>query len=477
MPVKANIDTDSIFRFFLPEGPGLKYKRLAQGIEESIRNGVLRQGVKLPPHRILADKLGVTAGTVSRAYGELERMGLVEARVGDGTFVRNRGRERAREAGFRNFVDSTEMCNDMSRNMHIPGNETELLSRSLQQLSAAPELLQELMLYTPDTGLLRHRQAGATWLSHGEFQAEHQQILCVNGSQHGLLVVLMAMLRAGDTLVTEQLSYPWLISAAQLLGIKVLGLEMDEEGLLPDALEEACRTNRITALYCTPTIQNPTTAVMSGARRKEIAKICREHGLIVIEDETHAVLMAERPTPLCHLLPERGILIGGMSKAVAAGLRVGYVHAPASMVSRMAAALRNSCWMATPLVLEIASRWVEDGTASALLEYQRGEIARRQALVVDLLQGLTYRSHLCCPHFWVEVPAPWRAIEIEQGMRGQQHLVTTAEAFSTGRGTLPQAIRISVSNSPGGGNTLSDGFAVLAALLREGPQEMLTMRA
>lgn len=72
--------------------------------------------------------------------------------------------------------------------------------------------------------------------------------------------------------------------------------------------------------------------------------------------------------------------------------------------------------------------------------------------------------------------SPWRAIEIEQGMRGQQHLVTTAEAFSTGRGTLPQAIRISVSNSQEG-NTLSDGFAVLAALLREGPQEMLTMRA
>lgn len=71
--------------------------------------------------------------------------------------------------------------------------------------------------------------------------------------------------------------------------------------------------------------------------------------------------------------------------------------------------------------------------------------------------------------------SPWRAIEIEQGMRGQQHLVTTAEAFSTGRGTLPQAIRISVSNSQE--NTLSDGFAVLAALLREGPQEMLTMRA
>lgn len=72
--------------------------------------------------------------------------------------------------------------------------------------------------------------------------------------------------------------------------------------------------------------------------------------------------------------------------------------------------------------------------------------------------------------------SPWRAIEIEQGMRGQQHLVTTAEAFSTGRGTLPRPFE-SASAIPQEGNTLSDGFAVLAALLREGPQEMLTMRA
>lgn len=477
MPVKTNIDTDSIFRFVLPEGPGVKYKRLAQGIEESIRNGTIRQGTKLPPHRILADKLGVTAGTVSRAYGELERMGLVEARIGDGTFVRDRSRDRIREKGFRNFVDSPDICNDMSRNMHIPGNEAKLLSHSLLQLSESPSLLQELMLYTPDAGLPRHRDAGATWLSHGEFQAQHQQILCVNGSQHGLLVVLMAMLRAGDTLVTEHLSYPGLVSAAQLLGIKVLGLDMDEEGLLPESLEEICTTNRVVALYCTPTIQNPTTAVMSVTRREEVARVCREHNLIVIEDETHAVLMAQRPAPICHLLPERGILIGGMSKAVAAGLRVGYVHAPLPMLGRMAAAVRNSCWMATPLALEIASQWVEDGTAQALLEHQTTEIGRRQSLVTDLLQGLSYRSHPCCPHFWIEVPAPWRATEIERGLRRQQHLVTTAEAFSVGRGTLPQAIRVSVSNSPGGDHTLVEGFAALVSLLRYGPEDIQTLRS
>ncbi|OZI66078.1 aminotransferase-like domain-containing protein [Bordetella genomosp. 1] len=477
MSVKTNIDTDSIYRAFLPEGPGRKYKRLAQGIEDAIRNGTIRQGAKLPPHRILADKLRVTAGTVSRAYSELERMGLVEARIGDGTFVREGSRDRVREKGFRNFVDSPDICNDMSRNMHIPGNEAQLLSHSLQQLSQAPALLQELLLYTPDAGLPRHREAGATWLSHGEFQAQHQQILCVNGSQHGLLVVLMAMLRAGDTLVTEHLSYPGLVSAAQLLGIKLLGLDMDDEGLLPESLEEICTANRVVALYCTPTIQNPTTAVMSITRREKIARICREHNLIVIEDETHAVLMAQRPAPICHLLPERGVLIGGMSKVVAAGLRVGYVHAPAAMVGRMAAAVRNSCWMATPLALEIASKWVEDGTAQALLAQQITEIGRRQSLVTHMLEGLSYRSHPCCPHFWIEVPAPWRAIEIEQGLRRLQHLVTTAEAFSAGRGALPQAVRVSVSNSPGGDQALLAGFASLAAMLRNGPEDVQTMRA
>ncbi|MBH8516233.1 hypothetical protein I8S29_28640, partial [Klebsiella pneumoniae] len=86
-------------------------------------------------------------------------------------------------------------------------------------------------------------------------------------------------------------------------------------------------------------------------------------------------------------------------------------------------------------------------------------------------------SPLCRPAVWGERAGPLRAHEREPGLGRQETLFPTPEAFSTGRGTLPQAIRISVSNSPGGGNTLSDGFAVLAALLREGPQEMLTMRA
>ncbi|PXW39012.1 GntR family transcriptional regulator [Klebsiella oxytoca] len=472
MAVKGNIDTVSIIKTFISNGSGVKYKLLAQGIEAAIRDGSIAHGTKLPPHRILADKIGVTAGTVSRAYGELERMGLVVARTGDGTFVRERNQRRPQDAGFRNFVDFTDIQNDMSRNMHISGGEAEILALSLRQLSDDYACLQELMCYTPEEGLLRHRQSGAKWLSYREFQVSSQQIICVNGSQHGLFVVLVALLRSGDTLVTEHLTYPGLISAARHLGIRVVGLDMDEEGLLPESLKEVCRKNRITALYCTPTLQNPTTAVMSKARRLNIARICRENNLIVIEDETHAVLLPLRPVPISHFVPERGVLIGGMSKSVAAGLRVGYISAPVTMISRISAAVRNSCWMATPLMLELASRWIENGTAQVMVMQQSEEISRRQSIVTGLLQSLHYRTHPCSPHFWIEIPAPWHADEIERRLREQGHLVSTAERFSVGRGTLTEYLRISVSNSPDSDQALHAGVIAVVEVLQTGSDSL-----
>ncbi|KQR82407.1 GntR family transcriptional regulator [Burkholderia sp. Leaf177] len=475
MTVKGSIDTVSICRDLLASGVGVKYKRLAKAIEEAIRVGSIRAGDKLPPHRILADKIGVTAGTVSNAYAELERTGLVVARVGDGTFVRKRDQERSRDAGFHNFPGAPDRFHDMSHNMHIPGVEADLLALTLTQIAKDPERLQELLLYTPEAGILRHRQAGAKWLAHGNFQPSPEQIVCVNGSQHGLLAVLMATMRAGDTLITEQLTYPGLISVSRLLGIKLMGVEVDKEGLLPASLDELCRAHRINALYCTPTIQNPTTALMSLARREVIAQLCREHNLLIIEDETHAVLMRERPLPISYFAPERGVVIGSLSKAVAAGLRAGYVHMPAAMVSRMTAAIRNSCWMATPLSLEIANVWIDDGTTFRLLDEQTKEIERRKTLVMGQLEGMTYRTHQFSPHFWIDVPAPWRASEIDRNLRQRNQVVATAEAFSVSRGTFPECIRISVSNASSGDGILREGFAALADVMRNGAEPLMGM--
>lgn len=468
MAVKPIIDTVSMLRDALSSGHGAKYKRLAEAMELRILDGSIEGGAKLPPHRSLADRLGVTIGTVSRAYAELERMGLVVARVGDGTFVRQRDLERKRDIGFSNFVEERPEQFDMSRNMHIPGAETSLLAQSLLELARNPQTLAEMTLYTPDAGLPRYRQAGARWLAHGDFRPQAEQVLCVNGGQHGLFCTLMALLRAGDTLVTEQLTYPGLISAARMLGIKLLGAAMDEEGLIPAALDELCRQHRISALYCTPTLQNPTTGVLSVARREALVAVCREHNLLIIEDEAHAVLVEDRPPPLSFYAPERSVLIGSLSKAVAAGLRVGYLHAPVPLISRIAAALRGSCWMATPLAMELASGWIESGVAEKLLGQQIIEIGRRKQLVEGLLQGLSYRTHPQCPHFWIEVPEPWRASDVEAELKLKNYLVATAEAFAVGRAAVPQFVRASVSNASHDDALLLQGFQALSNSLRQG---------
>ncbi|MDH4585157.1 PLP-dependent aminotransferase family protein [Pseudomonas sp. BN415] len=467
MAVKTIIDTVPMLGEALSSGYGAKYKRLASAMEISILEGSIEEGGKLPPHRILADRLGVTIGTVSRAYAELERMGLVVARVGDGTFVRQRELERKRDAGFSNFVEERPEQYDMSRNMHIPGSETRLLAQSLLDLARDPSTLTELTLYSPDAGLPHYRQAGAQWLAHGDFQPQAEQVLCVNGGQHGLLCTLMALLRAGDTLVTEQLTYPGLITVARMLGIKLLGAAIDDEGLIPASLDELCRHNRVSAIYCSPTLQNPTTGVLSAQRREAIVAICREHNLLIIEDEAHAVLVENRPPPLSHYAPERTVLISSLSKAVAAGLRVGYLHAPTTLISRIGAALRATCWMATPLAMELASNWIENGIAKKLLRQQIAEIARRKQLVQGQLEGLNYRTHPQCPHFWIEVPEPWRASDVEADLKLKSYLIATAEAFAIGRAAVPQFVRASVSNASHDDQLLLEGFKVLANTLRQ----------
>lgn len=470
MAVKPIIDTVSILKGALSSGRGAKYKRLAGAMEVKILEGIIEGGAKLPPHRKLADRLGVTIGTVSRAYAELERMGLVVARVGDGTFVRQRDLELKCDDGFSNFSDEVPEQYDMSRNMHIPGSETSLLAQSLMDLARNSQTLRELTLYTPDAGLTRYRQAGASWLSHGNFQSQADQVLCTNGGQHGLLCTLMALLRAGDTIVTEQLTYPGLITAARMLGIKLLGAAMDEEGLIPASIDELCHHNRVSAIYCTPTLQNPTTSVLSPLRREAIVDICRKHNLLIIEDEAHAVLVESRPPPLSFFAPERSILISSLSKAVAAGLRVGYLHAPTTLISRITAALRTSCWMATPLAMELATNWIESGIAEKLLSHQIAEISRRKELVQGMLSGLTYRTHPQSPHFWIEVPEPWRASDVEADLKLKNYLIATAEAFAVGRAAVPQFVRASVSNASHNDQLLLEGFQTLANTLQDSSQ-------
>lgn len=424
-------------------------------------------------HRHLPHLIDATPGTISRAYKELERLGLVSSRVGDGTYVKHINECSIEEGEFRNAVTLDNCFIDLSRNKHIPSNDANFLSKALAQLAIEPEKIAKLCGYTAEEGLQSYRKAGAIWLQHSMIDANIDQVICTNGAQHALLSSLSAIVRPGEIVATEQLSYPGLITASRLLGIRLEGIEIDEDGLIPASLDAACHNNRISVLYCTPTLQNPSTSIMPTHRRDEISQICRKHNLIIIEDDAHGLLAIKRPPAIQTFAPERTLLISSLSKAVSAGLRVGYLYVPETLKNRLTDTIRASCWMATPLSHEIATHWIIDGTADRFRTTQIMEVQRRKAIVEPLLNGIKYLSKSDCSHYWIEIPEPWRAIEIEQQLKQQLVLVKSSESFAVGRRTaVPQFIRASVS-SAFNDKQLVQGFNVLAAAINDAPSKDL----
>ena len=265
---------------------GAKYLRIADAIDDAIQEGELTPDTKLPPMRNLAYDLGVTLGTVSRAYQEAERRGLVGGEVGRGTYIKGNGRYPQPQAP-RAFAFGGQRDNGINLSMAVPplGDGGTYLSRTIREISDEPAACGELMDYQAHSGLARHRQAGVDWVSRTGVETNIDCLTLTNGTQHAILVAAMALARPGDTMLVENITYPGIIHIAAQLGIKLAPVDIDDEGVVPDALEKAILEYRPRCAYFVPTVQNPTTAVMSDQRRRDIAKIITRHNLLTIEDD------------------------------------------------------------------------------------------------------------------------------------------------------------------------------------------------
>ena len=343
-----------------------KYHAIASELSQTILTGQLAAGDKLPPHRVLAKRLGVTTGTVSRAYASLERRGLATARVGDGTYVRYLDAG-ALAAG----PDADQAPIDLAYNVAIPTDEPQALLGVFEQLRLDPERLAELLRYQPEAGMARHRRIGADWLRRFGTGGDWHRVMVTHGAQHALAGVLRTIARPGDTLLTESLTYPGLLTLARSLRLQVIGVAMDEEGLLPDALDRAVQTFHGKLLFCSPTLHNPTTSTMGRVRREAIAAVVRRRGLFLLEDVVHAAVLREPPPAISSLVPEQSFLMASLSKVLAPGLRVGFLEASPAWLDKVAASIRADCWMVAPLMPEIATQWLSNGEAQRFSALQR----------------------------------------------------------------------------------------------------------
>lgn len=433
------------------------YRAVAQAIAEGIDQGELRPGGQLPTQRELARRLGIALTTVMRGYAEAERRGLVRGEVGRGTFVRAGQPSAGNGAG--------EGTADLRANSLLPypllPELQDRIARTLMEADAP-----ELFGYGPWGGRERHREAGARLMRALGLSATVDRVLVTAGAQHAMAVVFATILEPGDALLVEEVTYAGMKSLANLLGIRLEGLPMDAEGLLPDALRAACvEGGRV--LYTMPTLQNPTSGVMSGKRRHEVATIAAETGLTIVEDDSYGFLFPDPPRLAA--ISEGAYHLTGTSKSLLPGLRVGFVHAPAAMVARLEAAISATIYLASPMTAQIVTDWVADGTAERVMTWKREEIANRQSIARRLFADADYQGHPAAPHGWLRLPEPWtvRDFVAQAAMRGVH--VTPADAFAVGRNTSAHAVRIAVGPVTSRA-VLEDALASLAEMLHEGPE-------
>lgn len=440
---------------------GPRYKAIVARLADDIAHGRLAPGSRLPTHRDLAWKLGVTVGTITRAYALAEKRGLVLGEVGRGTFVRAAVPDSPpvprREAGSADLID-------LSYNFPPHSPENQVIAETLGQVSQDGELA-SLLDYQLAMGHPRHLDAGLSWLGRFGVEAEAEQLAVTAGAQHALMLATAAATRPGDVLLTEELTFYGIKTVASLLDLRLYGLALDRDGLLPEALDAACRSTGAKALYCLPSLQNPTTATMPAARRREIAEICRRHQVMVIEDDVYGFLPEPAPAPLATLLPEQSIYLTSLSKCVAPGLRIGFLKAPHGRMERVRTALRATTLMAAPPMAEVARRLIDDGRAWRLALWQRAEAQARQALARELLPAEYLVTHPDAFHLWLVLPEPWRREDFTAAARRRGVGLASAEVFAVGRQPVPHAVRICLQAAQSR-RVLTQALEIVSELLR-----------
>ena len=448
---------------------GSRYKALAKAIGDAIKQGDLKPDERLPTHRSLAEALEVTVGTVSRGYAEAEDRGFVYAVVGRGTFVRGKD-----EPGMLQIPEQDDEIIDFSLNLPIKLDKADDLATVMRDISRRPSDMNKLLCYQPDVGLIEHREVLAGWFTQAEWQVTPDKLIITHGAQHGILVSLMALTRPGDVILSEGLTYPGLTAITHQLKVETQGLVLDNEGIIPSALETACQRYQPKLLYCTPTLQNPTTAIMSLERRQAIIRICQQYNVLILEDDVNGPLAETAPLPLAALAPEQVIYIGSLSKSLAAGLRVGALVTPDAVRDRIADSVRASCWMVSPVVTEIACEWVRSGRAEEQVAYQKQDMKLRQAIARKKLRAFDAVITPFGFHVWLMLPEPWRAGQFVKEAEHRGVLLKGAGTFAVGRFEAPHGVRIAISCARDI-EQLEQGLDVLVDMLKAGPEPTLSV--
>lgn len=437
------IVTDTIWQPKPLTGGRSKYKALAQAIRDGIASGDLAAGAKLPTVRDLAYRVGVTPGTVARAYSVLTDEGRLIAEVGRGTFVAGTRRKEA-PLGPSLIHEVDETAADF-RSSRVPDVGQGLLIDNALIRVGQSHRRRHINYPTPLTDV-EAREAVVDWIGPvrvGHLDAEH--VVLGNGAQNCAILALQAELHgAHPVILTDELAYPGVRHAARLLRAQLVGVAMDEEGVIPAALAEAYRSYGGQVLLTSAEVHSPTTTQTTYARKKEIAAMAERFDLTIIEDDCHSIAPTEVPAYRA-ILPKQSYFISSLTKGVSGALRFGYAVTPVNRFKELRQVAQSSFHGIAQPILDVCTDLLTSGDADRVKDQVIAYTAKRVRLAVNRLGGWDLRWREDAPFLWLQLPQGWRASSFALACERKGISVRPADEFVLADQRAPNAVRLAAT--------------------------------
>lgn len=372
------------------------YLAVLKQLERDIETGELHQGDRLPPHRTLASHIGVSIATVTKAYHEAQRRGLVVGERGRGMFVNGRTPQETPANRDRPIDLAYNLAPDVGQGEAIYAAMSEIVSSGVRN---------DLLTFDSYHGLESQRSVFADWVATRGLRASVDQLFITSGAQQGLLIAA-AILRStrDEPVMVEEISFTGSRAVASTLGFPLVPVPMDELGIIPDAVERLARETGARLLFVNPTIQSPTTLTIPAQRRREIASVIKRINGFVVEDDVYGYLPDSPIPPISSFIPDNAIYVNGFSKVLTLGFRIGLMMVPPRFIDAAVLAMRATTWTAPALLAQVAAMIIASGEFTHLVNLVRQESKVRRDIFTSVFD---YRFREDQPqgfHAWLPLP-------------------------------------------------------------------------
>lgn len=413
-----------------------QYRTFVDELAAAIAAGRLKPGERLPPQRIFAYQKGIAASTAGRVYAELLRRGLIVGEVGRGTFV----------AGWPASPDPIrgeprDGRIDLEFNFPILPVQFGLIARSLAGLQRA-DAVGAAMGPVTQGRLAAARRATSEFMKTRRWQPRADGFVFTGCGRQSIAAAISSLVPVGGRLGVEAVTYATIKSIAGRLGVTVVPIAIDREGIRPDAVAKAHRASALSALYLQPVLHNPIGHSMTPARREEVTRLAAKLDIFLIEDLVYGFLSDD--PPLAAHAGDRCVVIDSFSKRIAPGVAVGFLHAPPRLYERVAATVRAGAWSVSALALDIGVRLMTDGTAAEIARLKRRDAQSRQAIVAECLSGFAIDADPRSYHAWLHLPDGWRSEAFAAAAARLGISLTPSRAFTVSPGHAPNAVRLAL---------------------------------